>query len=959
MSVANEPQSASNGEQSFAFGSLRLLPSQRLLLEGDKPVRLGSRALDILTVLVEHAGRVVPKEELIARVWPNIFVDESNLKMQVSALRRAVGDGQGGARYIVTVPGRGYEFVAPVRRREEHPVSTPPAITKAVNHNLPAAVTRMIGRDETVATLISRLSRERLVTIVGPGGIGKTTLALAVAEAMLSAYEHGVWFIDLAPLSDPRLVPSTVGTVLGLEVHAEDPLPSLVDSLRDKRMLLILDNCEHLIEAAVGLAAAIFRGVPGISLLATSREPLGVEGEREYRLRPLDIPSPSPLVSAAEALAFPAIQLFSDRVSAVVDDFALSDADVPLVVEICRRLDGLPLAIEFAAARVDVLGIRGVAARLGGSVQFLGGRRRAQLPRHRTMRSVLDWSYGLLSEEDRRFFRRLGIFSSSFSVKAAASVAMDAAQPQGDAVDLLGDLVSKSWLTADIGGAEPRFRLLETTRLYALEKLAESGEREEVARRHAEFCRDAFEPAAAEWEAGPTPEWLSTYGWRVDALRAALDWAFSPSGDASIGISLTTAVVPLWMHLSLHEETRGRVKQALAALAGDVSPDVRQQMKLYAALGAATAEPSEMGAALTQALELAERVGDFEYQLRALRGLAFYHTASTRFRTALPFAQRFYDLAASGDDPNNRLIGERTIGVAQHYVGNHLDARPHLERVLAGYVPSRHRSHIARFQTDLGVSARVFLARVLWLQGFSDQAVSTAKTSVEEAQATGHTASLCYALAMAACPIAHWVNNTAAAQYYTGMLLDHSRQQRLPVWSGVGSCLEGLLTIKGGDFNTGWRLVQAGIHELGGADSGFPFYTCRSEMAEALGHAGWIADGLAVVEPAIDPSQEGWLIPELLRVKGEILRLQGGSAAAAAAEDYFRQALDWACRQGALSWELRAAMSLSRLWRDQGRSPEARPLLEPVYERFTEGFETADLLAAQRLLNEMNDVRRE
>ena len=378
MSVANEPRPASNGERSFAFGSLRLFPSQRLLLDGDKPVRLGSRALDILAVLAEHAGRVVSKEELIARVWPNVFVEESNLKLQVSALRRALGDGQGGARYIVTVPGRGYEFVAPVRRTAEPPKPPPTAVTEAGRHNLPVAVTRMIGRDETVAALVSRLSRERLVTIVGPGGIGKTTVALAVGEALVPAYEHGVWLIDLAPLGDPDLVPSAVATAIGAEIRGHDATAELIAKLNDKRMLLLLDNCERVIDPAARLATALVRGAAGISILATSREPLRVAGEREFRLGPLSSPTSSAVVTAAETLAVPAVQLFVERASAIVEDFALTDANAPLVVDICRKLDGLPLAIEFAAARIDVLGIRGLAAHLGNSLQFLGTRRRTE-----------------------------------------------------------------------------------------------------------------------------------------------------------------------------------------------------------------------------------------------------------------------------------------------------------------------------------------------------------------------------------------------------------------------------------------------------------------------------------------------------------------------------------------------------------------------------------------------------
>src|ERR1700742_1552628 len=246
----------------ISFGPYRLLAAQRLLLEGDRPVRLGSRAFDILAALVERAGEVVGKEQLIARAWPKTFVEEANLKIQMSALRRALGDGQGGKRYVITVPGRGYNFVAPVRREETSPAAPAPPVPSTTPHNLPFTLTRMIGRDDAVAALAARLSRERLVTIVGAGGIGKTTVALAVAERMIASYEHGVWLVDLAPLSDPHLGPSAVATVLGLQIRTEDPLSGLVAALRDDRMLLLLDNCEHVIEGAAGLAAAILSKAP-------------------------------------------------------------------------------------------------------------------------------------------------------------------------------------------------------------------------------------------------------------------------------------------------------------------------------------------------------------------------------------------------------------------------------------------------------------------------------------------------------------------------------------------------------------------------------------------------------------------------------------------------------------------------------------------------------------------------
>src|SRR6266851_2407794 len=322
-------------EHTISFGPYRLLAAQRLLLERDQPVRLGSRAFDILAALVERAGEVVGKEQLISRAWPQTFVEEANLKIQVSALRRALGDGQGGNRYVITVPGRGYNFVAPVRREETLRAAPEPPIPSTTPNNLPFAVTRMIGRDDAAAALVTRLSRERLVTIVGAGGIGKTTVALAVAERMMASYEHGVWLVDLAPFSDPRLVPSAVATVLGLEIRSEDWLADLVAAVRDNRMLLLLDNCEHVIDAAASLAVAILSGAPGVSILATSREPLGVTGEFQSHLEPLDLPRASSRLTAAEAATFPAVQLFVERVTAIVEDFALTDANAPLVVEIC------------------------------------------------------------------------------------------------------------------------------------------------------------------------------------------------------------------------------------------------------------------------------------------------------------------------------------------------------------------------------------------------------------------------------------------------------------------------------------------------------------------------------------------------------------------------------------------------------------------------------------------------
>jgi len=947
-------------EHVISFGPFRLLAAQRLLLEGERPVRLGGRAFDILTALVERAGEVVGKAELMARAWPKTFVEEANLKFQVSALRRALGDGQGDHRYVVTVPGRGYNFIAPIRLEE--PSSAPPPIAQREMHNLPLALARMIGREEAVTVLDLGLSRHRLVTIVGPGGVGKTTVALAVAEHVAAAYQDGVWLVDLAPLSDGRLVPSAVATVLGLVSRGGDPVAALVAALRDSRALLLLDNCEPVIDAAASLAAAILSGTPSVSILATSREPLRVVGEQEYRLGPLRSPETSSELTAAKAAAFPAVQLFVERVRAVVDDFALTDANAPLVAEICRRLDGLPLAIEFAAARVVVLGIEGLAARLDASLPLLATRRRTAMPRHQTMRAVLDWSYGLLGEDEQRFFRALAIFAGGLTIEAAAAVATDAARTRTQAINRLSDLVMKSLVIADVSGVNPRFRLLNTTRAYAIEKLDASGERKLLARLHAEHYRSLFERAEVEAASQPPREWLAQYAQEIDNLSAGLDWAFSPDGDASIGVALAAAAAPLWMELSLLEECRARVERALVALAGGAHGDARCEMKLHTALGASLQFITmgiigpEAGAAWERALGIAESLNDADSVLRSLSGLWLFQTANGQHRVALALAQRLSGLAAKQSSHGDRLVGERALGISRHFLGEQSSAQHHLENVLAAYVTSARR-HIIRFQIDPRVIARVFLARTLWVRGFVDQALRAAEDGVEAARMANHINSIGYALNFGACPIALLVGDLDAAERHIGALLGHAARHGLMIWLASGQSYQGHLAVQRGDVMTGLRLMRAGSNQLDIVHTTSRFIAFL--MAEALGRAGQVSEGLAAIEGTIAHSEHGqelWAIAELLRIKGELVLLEGEPAAATAAEHVFRQALDWARRQGALSWELRAATSLARLWRDHGRPPEAKALLQPVYNRFTEGLDTADLKTAKALLGELGNL---
>jgi predicted ATPase len=911
--------------------------------------------------LIEGRGAVISKDELMARVWPGRIVGENSVAAQIAALRAAFAAER---ELIRTVSGRGYQFTGQIRILSAslderagagiitaQPTSAPPPT------NLPAPVPELIGRDAEIAEVVSLIGAHRLISLTGAGGIGKTQLALAAARQILPHFADGVWLAEFSPLSDLGLVSATVAAAVGLELGGGAVSAQRVaQALTDRSLLLVLDTCEHVIDAAAAMAAALLRASSTVHILATSREPLRAEGEQIYPVPPLDVPA-GDAEAGDDPLRYGAVQLFINRGRAAQPHFVPDRRGAAMIGAICRRLDGIPLAIELAAARAAALGIEALAARLNDRFRLLTGGRRTALPRHQTLRATLDWSYELLAKTERVILRRLAVFAGAFSLEAAGAVVASPELAPSEVVAGLADLVAKSLVAAEVDGTIPGYRLLDTTRAYALEKLGEAGEREQLARRHAEYFRDVFEQAETEWEARSAAEWLADYGRQIGDVRVALDWAFSPGADLSVGVALTAAAVPLWMHLSLMEECRSRVELTLAALAAGMSRDAHREMKLHAALGASlmvTRSPSgsETGAAWTKALEIAEGLDDADYRLRSLWGSWRFHTASNRHRVPLALAQRFWTLAVNRPDPNDRLMGEQMIGVSQHYLGDQPSARRHVERVLADYVTSDYR-HVIRFQLDLRAGARVFLARILWLQGFPDQAMRAAEGSIEDARAANNVISLCRSLAVAAFPIALWTGDLTAAERYFGSLLDHSTRHALAVWPAFGFSHQGALAIKRGDVNTGSRLLSVGFDEFSETRSG-GYLEFRGTLASALGDAGQVAEGLVVIEETlaqVERTEERWLIAEFLRIKGELLLLQGTPAATAAGEDHFRQALDWARRQGALSWELRAATSLARLLRDQSRSADALALLQPVYDRFTEGFDTFDLRAAKALLD--------
>jgi predicted ATPase/DNA-binding winged helix-turn-helix (wHTH) protein len=955
----------SEAPASFEFGRFRILPQRREVLADGRPMELGGRAFDVLVALIEANGAVVSKDELMSRVWPGRIVEDNNLHAQIKALRKALSDHD----VIRTIVGRGYQFRGEVRARPASrseqaelgaalEVSGPPRAPT----NVPAPTSGLIGRDLMIAEVISLVADHRFVTLTGTGGIGKTQLALEVARRLLSRFPDGVWVAELAPLSDPQLVPVTVATALGLELTSGVISPErIVAALGSKHILLVIDNCEHVIGAAAGMVEALLHGNPTAHVIATSREPLRAESERLYRVPPLAVPTED-TQGLEELLRHGAVALFVARAQAADPHFLPDRQSAAAISAICRRLDGIPLAIELAAARGSTLGMQELSSGLDDRFSLLTEGRRTALPRHQTLRATLEWSYELLPDIERLVLRHLSIFAGGFSLEAARAVVARADILASHVVDAVANLVAKSLVMADVTGVVVHYRLLETTFAYAREKLNEQDEFEQAARCHAEYYRDLCRQAETEWETRPAAEWLADYGGQLGNVRAALDWAFSPGGDASLGVTLTAAAVPLWCQLSLLDECRRLVEQALSRVAPGSNQDPRCQMQLETALGLSlfhTKGPvRETGAAWIRALAIADRLDDTEYQLRALWGLWSHRMSSGEYRAASAFAERFRGLTAKHPDPAAPLIADRMVGSIRLYMGDQTDARRHIERMLSRYVDPLHRSHIIRFVWDQRVAGEIILALILWLQGFPDQAVGTVERTIERARASDHAISLCYTLARAACPVALWVGDLAAAEHYVSMLLDHSARLGMTVWQAEGRCFEGMLLIKRGRVDTGLRLLRTALDELRETGSALRHTAYLGVLAEGLAGAGQIAEGFAAVNQAIERSEnseERWCIAELLRIKGELILSENAPNAAGTAAGYFRQALDWARRQGALSWELRAATSLARLWREENQTKEARELLAPVYERFTEGVETADLQTARALIGDLRE----
>jgi predicted ATPase/DNA-binding winged helix-turn-helix (wHTH) protein len=937
----------------ISFGPFRLIASERLLTRDGQPVELSPRAFDILAALASRPTEVVSKSELMAQVWPGVRVEEGSLRFHVTNLRKALGDGRDGARYITTVSGRGYCFVALVSRSGE-PSRPPEVKASGFRHaNLPGRST-MIDREEDLEKLLARLHTDRFVTIVGSGGVGKTTLAIVIGHQLMDAFAGAVLFVDLSMISDPDLMPTVIASMLGLSVQSADVMPSLIAHLRDKRMLLILDTCEHLIDAAAALASTIFMTAPQVHILATSRETLQVEGEHVHRLEPLECAPDDEGLTAAVAMTFPATQLFLDRAAASGARLEFSDAEAAVVVGMCRKLDGVALAIELAARRVEAYGLHQTAALLDQRLTLLWLGPRSAPPRQKTLQATLDWSYGLLSEAERLVLRRLAVFVGHFTLDAAVAVAACAKFSRAVVLGAIDSLVAKSMVAARSIGPLMHYRLLDTTRAYALEIEVDESELAGLAERHATYHRRWLQQNGTEWSTLSTGTERAPYFASLNNVRAALEWCFGPNGNAEIGVGLAAAAAPVLLMMSLLPECHRWSERAILALVDDGTGGSFEEMHLQAGLGISSmhmhGQSDAARLALNRSLQIADRRGDVLNKTGLMGMLHQFHFRCGEFRVALDFAKRRRALAGPAEDTAAIALSHSILGRTLHIMGDLGGARAELEASLQHWSRSQRTGSIY-LAYDRHFRAMSALSRTLWLQGFPAQAALRAHQAIEGAQRADESESLVVILVWAA-SVFFWTGDLQSVEKHLDSSISQAESHSLGPILAVAKCRKAELSIRRGNGIAGVESLRAALQALHAVR--FELVTTEFDISlvQGLAAIGEFAEGLAHIDATIrrvETNGDVSYMPELLRAKAGVL-LSMPQPRVADAEQCLAQSLELSRQQGARAWELRTATDLAALYAGHGRSEQGRALLAPVFGQFTEGFDTADLQAAERLL---------
>lgn len=934
-----------------SFGTFRLDPSRRLLSNDGELVRIGSRALDVLIVLTDRAGEVVSGHELVRLAWRGAVVEEAGVRVHIASLRRALGDGRDGARYILNVCGRGYSFVAPVTRELPDAQSQRPASQPVRSMGrVPPLPRSLIGRTHVVDSLSKLILERQLISIVGSGGIGKTTVAAAIVERLHAEFgDEDVAFVDFGAVSEPDQVPGAVVSALGCRPGGTDPIAEILNFVSEKRMLIVFDSCEHLVDATSALAARLYQYAPNVHLLVTSREALRLEGEIVHLLSPLTCPD-NECPNAAEAQATSAVQLFMNRATFSGFNGELSDLEAPVVSDICRRADGIALAIELAASRVGTYGIRGVADLLARNADLrLAGRRNAPL-RHQTLEAMLDWSFTLLDEDEQRVLARLSTFVGLFTMEAACSIAGEEEHNKAEVSATVARLVDKSLVWVHPLAETFFYRLPDTTRAYAAAKLEEAGESEPVAQRHASYFASLFKSLALKHDAYAD---IRRHASHVGNVRKALEWSFSHEKCRTTGIELAADTAPLFLGLWLLAEGRHWSLTALSKIE-DTSEIPHEEARLQEALAVSAmhtlGNTPEVRSAIDRGLDLSEACGQGLPQLRLLAGLNLFLTRLGDFEGGLVAAKRCAVIAERSDSLGDRAIAEWLLAAAYHLAGDQDAAVAHYE-LGSKLEATIGRREINLFGYDHHLRGKIALARSVWLRGAPESSCRLVLEAMDEASRISPPSN--YSMAAAHCvPVLLWSGNTEDTAEHIERLLQHAERHALKSHSAAAWALRGEWLLMTGEPSAGVETLRQALKKLYCEQLYMIIPAASRALAEGLSRCARHDEALTTVEAAISSAREKgqhFYLPDLLRTKGEII-LKGLFPDFTAAEFAFRESIELAKGQRAVGWELKAAVPLANLLIEQGRIDEAASLITPIYEAHTEKHGTKDLVLAASIL---------
>lgn len=899
--------------------------AQRRIERGGEDVRIGSRSFELLLQLIKHAGAVLSKDELLSSVWAGVVVEETSVRVHMSTLRKALGDPESSEdckEWISNIPLRGYRFNGRVRSEPVNasPLAIPELAVAASFARLPVRLTRLIGRQDDVQRIQMALEIGRLVTIVGTGGIGKTSAAIHAAEGIEQRQAARVAFVDLSPLASHEHVQSTLARALSVATDMGDPLQAIVQRLAGQDVLLLVDNCEHVVDSVASLVASLLGALPRLRILATSREVLRLQGEHVLRLLPLAVPEADG-VSLREALRSPAVELLVERAAAAgARDF--DESDGALLARIARQIDGIPLAIELVAARLGVQSIGDLSLRLNDHMRLYSMDKRAVLTRHTTLAATLEWSTALLDPDEFKLFRRLSVFRGRFDVDSALALAQGDMEPEL-AFDALISLANKSLVSFDNNDAIAPYRLLITTRSFAAALLAASDERQDLLRRHAAFMLELMKVAANQLQQLGGHAWLDRYSFRLDDVRQAIEFCLTEQIDTKFATSIITASASLWFQVSQVAEYRDWVRATLALVDQQDEPDTGTAAWLNTALVTAllsTGAPSpELDAACDRALAGALTANVRHLELHARWGRCTHDIFRGEYLMALRNAEILQTVVDSWDDPPARLLAHRVSAMANHFQGDFTVSMRHSEAALGLSGPFGRSSVTAVIGPEAIVAAKAVQCRTFWIQGESAKALESANDAVTRAEAGGNSVSLCSAL-YGGCVVALWSGELELARKWIPRMLEEARRKGLEGWHRYAEW-----------FHQGLQLSMAEDRELHiqqVREQLASFDAPHKEMLLTF-CSEWLDD--EIVE-RVSRGEGMWCACEAWRALGWREEQSGRNSEA---EALYLRALETAQAQGALSWRLRAATSLAGLWGRSDRTERAIELLDQVGELAT------------------------